>query len=407
MQITTVNHGLVSIIPFQPVAPMGEALEHLTDIMQATDGSESRVPLRSKPRLVYTYDFPAKLFDTPALFNMIYSALRKKFAVPVWQQASALQGGASFGATELTLTTGRDVDSFDYVPDGLALIYSRNSAGTYVWEVVTVDSVDVAENSVILADPVAGIFSGIVYIMPLRIGYVVDKVTRKTNGYASGYSVSFEIIDNPPLVETVPAQYKGLDIYTEVGLMPQGGFLQRDFVAEIDKVDLQIGPIFKRTQWKYTQYSYTYRQVFENPQEVSAWKSRFQRHHGKARQFWQPSFDINVRLKSIGSGGTTADIYADDYGIYGQQHKVLAFRMMDGSTDIREITNAVAIDGTTTRITFASPIAFQKSDEYVVSYLSVHRLDGDTLEINWIGGGKAEMAIRMLELAPYYESDET
>lgn len=406
-QITTSKYGVVSIIPFQPIAPMGERLEHLTDIMQSIDGSEARVPLRSKPRLTYTYDFPAKLFDTPALENMIYKSIRKKFAVPVWQQVARIDlagviTGSTFGLDVLKLVDDKKVDSFDYIPEGLALIYARNNLGKYVWEVVTVSGINIVDNTVLLTGEVAGNFTGQhVHLMPLRIGFVLDNVTRKSKGISSLYSISFEIIDNPPIFASAPAQYKGLDLYTEVGLQTSGGGIQRDTFAEVDRVDLDLGPVFNRTQWTHSRTSFTYRQVFENADEVKAWKTRFQRHSGKAREFWQPSFDINIRIKSIGVGGTTADIHSDDYGLYGMTHKHLAFRMMDGSTVVREVTGASAIDGTTTRITFNTPLAgIQLTSIYVVSYLSIYRLDGDSLEINWIGGNKAEMAIRMVEIAP-------
>lgn len=394
--ITVPKWGQLALIPFQPSVPLQETLSHLTDIMQATDGSESRVPMRTAPRVVYTYSFPAKIFDTPELYNLLYAALRKKFAVPVWQQASRLGVNATVGDTEIKLVLDRAVSDFDYFADGgLALLYVSKD----LWQWVEVTGTDAGENSITIATPLARSWSkNNAFIMPMRVGYVVDKASKSVSGISSKYEMAFDIIDNPDIAGVVPAQYDGEDLYLDSGLMPNGGSLVREISAEIDEFDAQLGPVFKRTLWKNSRYAYNTRFVIESPAELVALKERFQRHQGRFRKFWLPTFDMNLRVKAV--SGSTIDIYPGDYGQYGQMHKTIAFQLLDGNTEIRKVTAVAAVDSETTRLTLSAPVSFTKENIFYTSYLGLCRLDSDTLEIGWIGNGKCEAGLRIIEIDP-------
>lgn len=391
--ITTTKWGLLALIPFQPLVGLQETFEHLTDIMQAVDGTESRVPMRSVPRVTYSYSFPAKIFDTPGLYNTIYAAIRKKFAVPVWQQASKLKASVSTGDT--TIKIEKTVDSFDYTTGGMALLYTSKD----VWEWVEVAGTTSADNSVQLSTPITKYWNKAVsYLMPMRVGYVADKVTRNITGISSKYDLAFEIIDNPSVSNYIPTQYLGEDLILDGGLMPSSGALVREIDAEIDSFDAQLGPVFKRTLWKHSRHAYNARFVLETPDEIAAMKKRFQRHQGRYKKFWIPSFDMNLHIKAV--SGATIDIHPDSYGQYGQMHKTLAFRLLDGTTEIRKVIAVVAVDAETTRLTLSASVSFTKEQVFYATYLGICRLDSDTLVLNWVGNGKCEAGLRIIEIEP-------
>lgn len=129
-------------------------------------------------------------------------------------------------------------------------------------------------------------------------------------------------------------------------------------------------------------------------------KARFNRHIGKCNPFWQPTFDINIRVKSINVVSKTIDIHSDDYGKF-QDHKFVGFKSMSsGAFNIREILSAAPVDFETTRLQLDDEPGLELKDIYYVSYMGFCRLDSDTLEIRWLGNGLSESTLRIVELSP-------
>lgn len=390
-QIVTTNFGTLEILPFQPSLPLVETLEHLTDVMLAVDGSEVRVPLRNLPRAKYDYKFPVKLLETPAIYNMFYSKLRGKFAIPIWSQAVGTLDAITIGGSSVVLNT--EVEYFDYYSGGMAFIYLSNDN----WEFVEIASIDTATNTLTTLNPMTKNWSSGAYVMPLRVGYVEDKVSRVTNGFSSIYNLSFEVIDNTVVAPIVPTQYKTFDVYTTEGLRP-GGALNRDIISLVDLVDQDLGPVFKRTQWANSRYSYNHRIVLDNPSDIKNLKARFQRHMGKSREFWQPTFDVNLRIKAI--SGTMIDISSDDFIKY-KKHEHIAIKKLDtGEWVFNKIVATSQLDPDTVRLTVDTTTTTPLSNIYYASYLGKCRLDSDTLQINHLGNGTIEAVFRIIEISP-------
>lgn len=374
---------------------MVETFQHLTDVMEATDGSEARVPLRHVPRVSYEYRYPVKAFEDPSLVNALYAGLRKNWAIQVWAQAVKLGAQALTGATRVKLA--KQVDLYDYYPGCLAALYISNS----IWVVLEITDIDPVENELIFETPLLRGWSTAAWCMPVRVGTIRENVQKTTVGTLHKYAVIYDVADNPPIGASVPPQYKGYDLYVTPGL--KTGSTVRDIVADQEDIDFELGPVFRRTQWRNSRYAYNSYMLLETPEEAHAMRQRFQRHMGRANLFWQPTFEINIRVKTINDD--KVDIHADDYGYY-QEHKVIAFRSYNDDVVVREVMSAEAIDATTIRLTLDQAVGISKADLFYVAYVGLCRLDSDTLEYNWIGAGKAEATLRILELYPNAPEDE-
>lgn len=386
------------LIVQQPSAPVGESFEYLTDLMTAVDGSESRVPLRQVARVEYEYTYPVDYKRDPGLYNMFYGALRKKFYVPVWQQAVKLSSDALSGSTDISIDI--DVKKIDIRTGDYVLLWTSEKRWFVIEDVqVGFVSEETGYTPLTFANALTETFdSSNTWVFPVRLAYVTANVQKKTSGLYSEWSMSFEVLDELDVPDVAPvANYNGDDLYLE-DVETDGEYVNTSFNTSIDRLDFSIGKFYKRTQWKNTRTSVNHNFMMESIDEVYALKKRFRRHYGRNRGFYTSSRSVNIRIESITST-TTAKIYSDDYGYY-QQHKLAVFYLMDGTYLIRKIESVAAIDSEHIAMTFDGSIPQNLGDIYYVAYLSWCRLDSDTLEIKYNNNGVSSASFRVLELSP-------
>jgi hypothetical protein len=385
-KITTALFGELSLLPFQAEAPVVESLEWLTDVIEVYDGSnDDEIQLRPKPRQWYEYSLPIQHSAFAKAFNTVYGGVRAKWAVPVWTDAQYV-GTVAAGATSIAC----DTVNYDLRAASLALVYRYDAE----WQVVEIDTI--AADSITLVDPATEIRAA--FIIPLRVGYIEDSPQNNTRGYNSKFNVRFAI-DEDVLAYSpaAPTQYLGNDVYFNASLL-EGGGLNRSFLREQIKVDSGLGLVDRSTPWTYTRYTSPFKTITTTAAERKAYRDFLYRRAGKARRFWLPTFESNLRLTNVGNIVNTITIERDCFNDYTYRPHI-AFEDASGWTT-RTLSNPVPVTGDRLQLTLSS--ALNKSAESIrrVSYMGLHRLDTDRVEIRTLGGNVAESTVPVVELQP-------
>jgi phage baseplate assembly protein gpV len=123
------------------------------------------------------------------------------------------------------------------------------------------------------------------------------------------------------------------------------------------------------------------------------------RRAGRYRAFWQPTFESDFRVRSMGTVTTSLIVASDDYLPHSAQRPHLAVEAA-GVWYARTITDAVQLDADRVQLVLNSALNVAAERIARVSYLGLKRLDTDRVEMNWVGGGVCTVEMRLLELAP-------
>ena len=383
-KITTTLFGELAILPHPAEAPITETLEFLTDVMEAYNGNEERLQLRSKPRHSFKYTVPVQAWNMAAAFNTEAGAIRKRWAVPIWTEAQYVGSVAAAAASIACDTT-----IYDLRANSLALLF----AGCESWQVVEIASI--TSDSIVPANEVSATSGA--WLVPVRLGWIVGNVDKPTSGHNAKSNVTFQLEDSLSFVPPAPSQYLSQDIYYEPGLLA-GDKISRTIEQRLDVIDYSLGPVARRSPWDYSRFGTPYRSMIEGPEEMRDFKEFLYRRAGKHRGFYMPTFENNLRLLNTGTIVSTLVVKSDSFIDYANLRTNIAIQRANGSWLARGISNPVQIDPERIQLTLSSPLNIAADSVTRISYLGFNRLDTDLIEISWRGNNVAESEFRILEL---------
>lgn len=383
-KITTALFGTLALLPYQAEAPVSESLEWLTDLFASQNANEDTYQLRTVPRQQFDYTIPLQANDIPRAFNTGYGALRQKHAVPIWTEAQYV-GTVAAGATSLAC----DTDSYDLRANSLALLYRPDG-----WQLLEISAV--ASGSITFTATAGAIIGA--FLVPLRLGYIASNIAHSTSGYKSKFKVSFDIEDNLALTPSAPDQYLSKDIYFDPTLM-NGNNIDRSIEQRNDIRDNTLGVRTRRSPWVNARYGSDYRSLTTNAAEMRAYKNFLYRRAGRARDFWMPTFEQNVRPVDVGTVVSTLTIERDSFDDYTFRPHI-AIEDSEGNWYSRAVSNPTPIIGDKLQLTLSAALNLDASLIRRISYLGLHRFDSDRVEISHIGNNVAECNVRVLELTP-------
>lgn len=385
-KINTLLFGELALLPCPSEVPIRETLEFLTDVMISHNGTEKRISLRSKARQFFDYKIPTQAWDMAASFNTSYGAIRKRWAVPIWTESQYI-GNVAENATSINC----DTSVYDIRPDSLVMLF----ASSEIWQILEVSTIS---NGLININSQVKAIDG-AWLIPVRLGWIGGNIEKPTNGHNGRTEITFEIEDNPFISTTVPEQYEGDDIYYEPGLL-NGGNVSRSIEKRLDFADFALGPVARRSPWLYSRFVTPHRVVLEGPQNTRKFKEWIFRRAGKFRQFWQPTFEVNMRVKNTGVVASILVVESDSYLAYVSERTNVAIQTLNGAWFVRKLSNPIQLNENSIQLTLSSPLNVAASNIARVSFLGLNRLEGDRLEFNWLGNNVVECEVRILELKP-------
>lgn len=383
-EINTNLFGKLPIIANAPQAPMLETLTFLTDVSISQNGSEFRQQMRSIPRTSFKYTINSQLAEGVAIQNTIAGAIRKKWAIPIWSEAQVV-----FSILQNAPFIECDTSLYDLRPNSIALIYSNCNK----WEVAEISQVNASGISI--NSPVSAYASA--YLIPIRLGFVENSAERVTNGNTSSYILQFNVEDAKQLQETIPAQYKGSDIYFEPFFIKNAS-VSRQIEQRQDIADFETGVVEYRTTWLNSRYGTPFSMIAQGAEEIANLKKWIGRRLGKFRNFWLPTFDYNLRIVSQDLIGSEFLAKSDYFISFATNRKHLAFQKADGNWEVREIAAVSQLDSETIKFNLTASLNLKSSEINNVSFLGLNRLNTDRFELNWIGNNTVECEFLTLEL---------
>lgn len=386
-KVTTALFGDIAVLPVEAERPIREVLEWLTDLQISHNGTESGLSVRRNPRQRFTLSVPEQAWVKTAGLNVEYGALRELWGVPLWTEPQYL-GAVTVSTSALACVT----DNYDFRDASLAFLYESPTS----WQVVEIATV--GSGVLNLSTPTNAFTRA--WLMPMRLGYVVNNITRKSNGHNVVTDITFDIEDNLQLDEgDAPTQFLSQDIYLDE-ILGDSDRTPSVIDSRVDVVDYELGAVARRAPWLYNRVNRTHQVICETPAEVREFRQWLMRRSGRLNKFWQPTFESDLRKVSTGTINSAIIVSSDGYLDWTPTRNHVAFELDDGSWQTRTITSASQINPNEVQLNWTGALSVNASRIRRISYLGLKRLNADRIELNWIGGGVLTAAVSVVEVQP-------
>lgn len=375
--------------PFQPDAPLTEVLEWKTDVINSHDGTEYRYRVRNAPRQSFSFSVPIPPRLTQLANNVAYAGPGTPiWAVPVWTEAQRLPNVEGTDEALPAETTSRD-----FREGGWAMLWESPEK----WRAVKIAGQ--TANELTLDAPVGIAFTA-PWLFPVNIGRLGADVNRNTDGFQTRADFRLITSNNYVINPPAPDQFLGHDIYFDETFM-SGTAIDEKIETQVDIIDFDTGPVAQFAPWKHNRRSRPYRRIMEGAAEVWAFREWVHRRAGKFRPFWLPTFEHDLYLDMApGPVGTSLLFRVDEYTTLTPERTHVAIQTRDGSWHPRTITGVTGAGAFRTATLDRELVNVDSDDIVRVSFLGLHRLDTDRVQLSWIGGGVCVSEGTVLELSP-------
>lgn len=379
MKLTTTNFGEVVLLTSPALVGAVESVGFKTDIFESKNGTEQRTPLKDKARQTLNFDSVAVQKEVASVFNSQWGGIRHNWAVPLFHE---LQFVGDVSGDSIICRT----DIFSFYDGGLVLLKNET-------EQVLVEVLKVEANGLFLFESV-DIQNAELY--PVRICFISGDISKKINNFIARSSISFVVIDEPEVQESIPAQFLAQDIYW-FQLLLSSGSLEVTLSQQQNMINNEVGVIFQNSDWDFARYSKQYRAMIHSAEDLYAYRQFLFRRKGKYRPFWLPTYEANMRCKSTGFISSVMLIESDQYKQLGDARKHIAVRSNQTWT-AHTITASALVSGSTVQVTVSPALNKNASSIERISYLGLHRLDADSIDLHYQGAGNVEVTVPILEI---------
>lgn len=379
MKLTTENFGEVILLTSPALVGGTETLGFKTDVFESKNGTEVRTPLKDKARQTLGFSSVALCNEIAQHFNAQWGGIRKNWAVPLFQE-SQFVGDVSSD----TITCRADIYSF--YDGSLALL--KSDTEQILVEIETVNS-----DSILLTETVS-ITNAKLY--PVRLCFINGDISRQISGIHAQASITFIVIDEPEVLESEPVQFLENDLYWFC-LTYSGDGMDATLSQQQNMINNEVGVIFQNSDWNFARYSKQYRAMIHSAEDLYAYRQFLFRRKGKYRPFWLPTYEANMRCKSTGFISSVMLIESDQYKQLGDARKHIAVRSNQTWT-AHTITASALVSGSTVQVTVSPALNKNASSIERISYLGLHRLDADSIDLHYQGAGNVEVTVPILEI---------
>lgn len=387
--VTIVGSRIVAM-PYIFESPMQETLEWKTQLFQSNNGSEQRVRLRKAPRQRMSVNYPLPHAELQRAFNLAYGWLTRRWAVPLWSEAQQIEGGIPSGTQTITI----DTQVADFRVGGLIIVWQSERQS------VTAKIVSMTPTTMSLDKPINQVYPS-PWVAPVRIGRVLGNITRRTDGYSSSLGITYEFTDNIDLGrESSPVQYLGNDVLTDAGMLSDENEVVEQLNARVDVVDYGTGVLSTYSPWQYNHIRRTYRVVLQGLDEIWEFRKWLHSRAGRIAPFWKPTFENNIRINQNGIVTFAMTVEADNYKEFGSKHNHIAIHMKDGRLLLRTVLDIATIDSDNLLLNMDESLNADASEVGFVSFVTLHRLDADRIELNWQSNRVLVATVPIMEISP-------
>lgn len=384
MKVTVNGHEYI-LLTKCPLLETTERYEFKTDVHQSFDASnEERIPLLDAARQSFNWAMMAFRNEVPAMFNDLYSWMRKEYLVPQPLE-SQLVGNLSDDFIEAdTSNLGINAGTLILVTAlGVSLVVEVTEIGRY--EVI--EGVPTYIDGYRLNEAVTATNA---QIQPLRKVIVAGNPTSQANGLMFKPTLNLRVLDSIEYpMSAEPQQYKGDDLYF-TPLLLDGDFLDLNFEQHQSIVDGEIGQFWQFTHWINPLINKNFRVIMRNRQEYIDYKKWFYRRRGRLNPFWLPSYQNNFNFISRSASSITVknDNYFSD-------RKNISIKANGVWTAHSVTSTSVSGENIVMNLTPQPPVNIER-----VSYLGLYRLNSDAVEFYFKGADIVEATVPIVEITP-------
>ncbi|WP_445344762.1 hypothetical protein [Acinetobacter bohemicus] len=391
MKVMTNSFGEVILLTSPALVGATESIGFKTDIFESKNGTETRIPLKDKARQTLGFSSIVLKEEIAKNFNVQWGGIRKNWAVPLFQESQFVGDVVS----ETVVIDEQEVeqtsvlcrtDIFSFYDGCLALL--KNDTEQVLVEVQAVES-----DRLLLANAVK-ITNAKLY--PVRVCFINGDISRQISGIHAQASITFSVIDEPEVEESIPEQFLSNDLH-KFCLMLDGSSLEATISQQQSMINNEVGVIYQDTDWDFARYSKQYRTILRGPEELYTYRQFLFRRRGKYRPFWLPTYESNMRCKSTGFISSVLLIESDQYKQLADQRKHIAIKS-NGVWTVHIITASALTSASTVQITITPALNKNASTVGRISYLGLHRLDADSVELHYQGAGPVEVSVPILEI---------
>lgn len=370
----------IVMFPFEPEAPLTERLLFLTDVLEATDGTEQRISLRKAPR----QEFVMKLLreDGPErqkIDFLMFDWQSRVFGLPIWTEPSFLTAAVLAGVTTVNVD---DTTLADFRVGGLAIVYESEDKFDAL-EVVSVGPTSIGFNTPLLNDYGAG-----TRVMPLRT--CMTSTPAREKKYAvnlAEFEITMRVLDNDVDLSST----SGWPTYNSKVLLSDPNAIEQTLDGSIQRqitvFDGATGKLSQSSTWNRARHGSA--KTFITRTRAGLWSVRRLLHALRGRQvsFYLPTFTKDISLKTLYlSGGSALTIFNVGYTRYAKQRTPkldIRIILKNGTTFTRTITNSAEVDPTTEQLTISSSIAqnIDPNDVLRIEFFEKVRIDNEEITI--------------------------
>lgn len=379
MKVNTANFGEVILLTTPTLVGATERVAFKTDVFESKNGAENRIPLKDKARQTLSFSSRVLHDEIAQNFNVQWGGIRKNWAVPLAQESQYV-GDVSAGFVMCR------TDIFSFYDGCLALL--KNDTEQILVEIESVES-----DHLLLSD-VATISSAKLY--PVRVCFISGDISRQVSNFYARSSITFIVIDEPEVEESTPEQFFENDLH-KFCLLLDGSSLETTITQIQNIIDNEMGVIFHNTDHNFARYSKQFRTVLRGQKELYQYRQFLFRRRGKYRPFWLPTYEANLRCKSAGLVSSVLLVEHDQYKQLADLRKHIAIKI-SGNWTAHTITASAFVSGSAVQITILPALNKNASAIERISYLGLHRLDADSVDLHYQGAGIVEASVPILEI---------
>lgn len=379
MKLRTELFGDVVLLTSPALIGATESIGFKTDVFQSKNGSEFRTPLKDKARQSLSFSSVALRDEIAKHFNVQWGGIRQNWAVPLFQESQYI---SAVSGSFIPCRT----DIYSFYDGSLALL--KNDHEQILVEVLTVDGAGLhLSGPVTIADA---------KLYPVRVCFVSGDISRNISGVFAQASINFVVIDEPEVVESLPAQFLSNDVYWFC-LTYTGDSMEATISQQQNVIDNEVGVIYQNSDWNFARYGKQYRAVIKGHPDLYTYRQFLFRRKGKFRPFWLPTYESNLRNKSTGFVSSVLIVESDQIKQLADLRKHIAIKS-NGIWTAHTITASSLISASSVQITVSPALNKNANTIRLISWLGLHRLDADSVDLNYQGANNVEASVSILEI---------
>ena len=370
----------------QPLAPLTEQLEFVTDIQTALDGTEVRIAARRTPRqsVIATYALDSD-YDRARIENLMTSWQGRVFSLPIWTETTSFASSMSKEGKVIRVVSSEYADY--RVGDQVYITDGTNS------ELNTVSLV--TPTAMLLANDTTVAYGLNARVMPVRDAIITDDISGAR--YRLGQQelqITWQILEpGSDLSDT--SQWDTLDglvVFNDCNVLRGETLTERYSIAR-NLLDPVQGTVSQRQVTPFNVRRS--RKGFRAVGKQGVWKIRQLLHalRGRQKAVWLPSFCNDLSLtQDIAQDERTMVVTDVDFSRYVKGHpgrSLIRITHAGGTTYATVVGGYSNGDGTETLTladTWAAPIS--AVDVSRIDIVEKVRLSSDVVKIQHQPGGR-------------------